>query len=56
MYVQYILQCENTFSALWSHILGHMFLSRKRSRGEADGHKVCQEGFREAVLRSVIPW
>lgn len=38
------------------HILGHMFLSRRRSRGETDGHKVCQKGFREAMLHSVIPW
>lgn len=46
----------NTFSALEIHILGHMFLSRRRSRGETDGHKVCQKGFREAMLHSVIPW
>jgi len=46
----------NTFSASEIHILGHMFLSRRKSRGEADGHKLCQKGFREAVLHTVIPW
>lgn len=46
----------NTFSASEIHILGHMFLSRRRSRGEADGHKLCQKGFREAVLHTAIPW
>lgn len=33
-----------------------MFLSRRKSRGEADGHKFCQKVFREAVLHTVIPW
>lgn len=46
----------NKFSASKIHILCHMFLSRRKSRGEADGHKFCQKGFREAVLRTVIPW
>lgn len=46
----------NKFSASEIHILGHMFLSRRKSRGEADGCKFCQKGFREAVLRTVIPW
>lgn len=46
----------NKFSASKIHILGHMFLSRRKSRGEADGHKFCQKEFREAVLHTVIPW
>lgn len=46
----------NKFSASKTHILGHMLLSRRKSRGEADGHKFCQKVFREALLHTVIPW
>lgn len=56
-FIQNILEnCMNKFSASKIHILGHMFLFRRKSRGEADGCTFCQKGFREAVLRTVIPW